>query len=446
MTDYNTSRRAYALALVASLILATLPAATFAQTESTGIVDSVETSETALAQEDVDSYEPGMTRDDDTVIREFASGCDACCDCCSDDEVETLLGGCGEQCIEGLFDSVLGWKNDYDIPISVGAWHWFATDLSGSNSGYGTEGLRGTYWWYVTADPEVDLGNGRKIGGHLEYRLRDGDNFRSFFDSRFWSYEAYGYIHDDDLGTLKAGQIWKRFGLDWDGVFFGNIAYFDGFKLDPDYGLSWEKTTDMGGGLSVDTFAQFFFHEDGVNGSFGGADAESVPGIHERNTGVVRVLPTWTYCDDSTFALGLSALAGQIDSERADVSDQNVAAWAVDATYTKDRWKLFGEMLQSYGTLNPARYVSGGPSNRITDFLVGAHYTTGPVVYRASYSLGLDSNPYADHNLVVAGATVKLTEHVELYIEYVNEKVHNNATAGRIEFFDSMNFIIHWNY
>lgn len=69
MTDYDTSRRAYALALIASLILATLPAATFAQTESTGIVDSVETSETALAQEDVDSYEPGAKSDGEMAIR-----------------------------------------------------------------------------------------------------------------------------------------------------------------------------------------------------------------------------------------------------------------------------------------------------------------------------------------------------------------------------------------
>lgn len=359
----------------------------------------------------------------------------------------TFLGDFGERHIEqGFFDHVLGWKNEWEVPIKVGAWHWFHASLVDGNDGYGTKGLRGTYWWEVIADVNHDLGRGRKVGGYVNYRLRDGDFFRSFFDSLFWSYEAYGYYSSEELGTFKAGQIWKRFGLDWDGVFFGNVPYFDGFKLDPDYGLSWEKTTPIDDRLSVNSFVQFYFHEDGVNGSFGGADAESVPGIHERNTGVVRLVPTWTFCNDSTLALGVSGLAGEIDSQRADINHENTAAWALDATYTKDRWKLFGEALQSYGRINPRRYVSGGPSNRLTDFLVGAHYTVGPITYRACYSMGLDSNPSAEHTMVDTGATVQLTEHVEFYLEYVNEQVHGNAAENHIEFFNSLSFVIHWLY
>jgi len=392
---------------------------------------------------------------DDSAVEEGGSACDSRCQCtcpscrgCGEEDsgTETLLGECGDQCIDGIFEKLLGWKDDLDLPIGAGAWHWYAEDISTSNDGYGTRGLRGTYWWYITADPEYDLGDGRKVGGHLEYRLRDGDRFRSFFDSKFWSYEAYGYFHDDEWGTLKAGQIWKRFGLDWDGVFFGNVAYFDGFKLDPDYGVSWEKTTEIDDRLSLDSFVQFFFHEDGVNGSFGGADSESVPGVHERNTAVVRLVPTWTRCDGSTVALGVSGLAGKIDSNVAAIPKENVSAWALDLTYAKDRWKMFGEVLQSYGRINPARYVSGGPSNRITDFLAGVHYTDGPVTYRASYSAGIDDNPYANHGLVVAGTTIQLTEAVELYVEYVNQQVDNNNPAGHIEFFDSVNFIVHWTY
>jgi predicted porin len=102
--------------------------------------------------------------------------------------------------------------------------------------------------------------------------------------------------------------------------------------------------------------------------------------------------------------------------------------------------------MQSYGVINPSRYVSGGPSNRITNFLTGAHYKTGPVLWRASYSLGIDDNPYATDSLVVAGATIDLTKHVDLYVEYVNQQVDNNAAGNHVEFFDSINFIINWSF
>lgn len=346
---------------------------------------------------------------------------------------------------------IKGFKERYNIPIGLHAWHWFAEDLSGPNDGYGIPGLRGTYWWGITADPEADLGGGRKVGGHLEYRLRDGDTFRSFFDSKFWSYEAYGYVSSEEMGTLKAGQVWKRFGLDWDGVFFGNQPYFDGFKLDPDYGLSWEKTTAIDDRLSVDSFVQYYFHEDGVNGSFGGADPESVAGYNEENTGVIRLVPTWTFCDESTLALGASGLVGQVNSDLAGLPDDTLSAWALDATYTTGPWKVFGEVFQSYGLLNPQRYTSLAPNNKLTGMLAGAHYTRGPVVYRCSYSASHDANPATDTHLIVGGATIHITKNIDLYFEYVLQQVNNREllagnTDPYAEFFDSLNWIIYWNY
>ena len=365
----------------------------------------------------------------------------AACECCQPFcDRETLFTDTRLDC---LYDN---WQQRKEtIPIGVGAWHWFHEDLIGSNDGYGINGLRGTYWWFITADPSVEICDG-KVGAHLEYRLRDGDTFRSFFDSKFWSYEAYGYLQTAGGGTLKAGQIWKRFGLDWDGVFFGNAPYFDGFKLDPDYGLSWEKTIEVDSRFKIDTFTQFFFHEDGVNGSFGGADPESVPGYNERNTGVIRVVPTWTCCDGSTLALGFSGLAGQIDSSQPGLPDDNVGAWAVDATYTKDRWKLFAEGSQAYGVFNPTRYVSGGASNKITNLLTGVHYNCGPITYRCSYSASIDDNPHAHQDLVVLGTTTKVTKNVDFYFEYVFEQVHGNANQDVITFFNSLEFIVYWHF
>ncbi|MEX2120934.1 MAG: hypothetical protein WD847_15190 [Pirellulales bacterium] len=399
-----------------------------------------------LAQPD-DGYAPAPADTDDPLA---AANGDAPADkaaCCAPqaDEPVTLLV---HSRLDHWYDNLQARKQNWIVPMGIGAWHWFHEDLSGSNDGYGIEGLRGTYWWFVTADPSFDLGDGRKIGGHLEYRLRDGDTFRTFFDSKFWSYEAYGYVSGEQWGTLKAGQIWKRFGLDWDGVFFGNAPYFDGFKLDPDYGLSWEQSTEIDRCFKVDRYLQFFFHEDGVNGSFEGADAESVPGYNERNTGVARIVPTWTFGDASTLALGISGLVGQIDSDLGAFGfpDETVAAYAVDLTFTRGNWKMFAEGLQSFGVINPVRYVSGGPSNRISGFLGGMHYVTGPVTWRGSYSASIDDNPHGMQNMVVLGTTTKLTKGIDLYLEYVNQRVDGHAVNDSIEFFNSLEAVIHWSY
>jgi hypothetical protein len=92
---------------------------------------------------------------------------------------------CPGTCLDDCYDHLQQWKKCRGIPIGLGAWHWFHEDLSGSDDGYGIRGLRGTYWWFITADPEHALGGSRAVGGHLEYRLRDGDPFRSFFDCNF---------------------------------------------------------------------------------------------------------------------------------------------------------------------------------------------------------------------------------------------------------------------
>ena len=334
------------------------------------------------------------------------------------------------------------------MPITGGAWHWFHQSLIGRSGGYGIPSipLRNTYFWYLYADPEFTTASENKVGGHVELRLRETDTFRSFIDDQVWTWECYAYIQNDDLGKLKAGQLYHQFGLFWDGVFFGNAPYFDGLKLDADYGLSWEKTTDIHDCLKLDSYLQFFFHEDQSNGSFGGADAESVVNYTEKNAGVARLVPTWTLSDGSQLALGASAEVGQIDSRRA-LPDQTVWRYGFDATYTRGPWKAFAEGSQTFGVRNPVNYVSGGPSDQLTNFLAGVHYTHGAVTYRCSYSNSIYENPHAVQNMVLAGATIALTKHVDFYMEYVNQRVDNAAIASQNQtFFHSIEWVINWHF
>jgi hypothetical protein len=358
---------------------------------------------------------------------------------------ETLLGKtCFDPCVEDALKRI----GDNYVPVGFGAWHWFQVDASGrGDSGYGCKGCRGTYFYYLTVDPELDLGGGRAIGGHLEYEFRDGDPLRTFYSRLAWSYEAYGYYRSKGFGTLKAGQVLNRFALVWHGGFWTSVSGFDGFERDPDYGLSWEKTIEHDKWFTTDCFAQFFFHEDGVNNSFAGGDSESFVGVHERNTGVVRFVPTWKSWDEkATLAVGLAAMAGQIESRLPDFADDVTSGCALDVTYTRDRWKLFAEVVQVFGRRSPVRYVSGGPSNRLTDFFFGAEYTLEPVLLRANYELGLDANPHGRHELFRAGGSVRLTEHADLLVEYINQHVYGHATLGDLQFTNAIELILFWHY
>ncbi len=378
---------------------------------------------------------------------DLSAGCDSC-ERCPHPWVVSRQPACSCALLDCLTDLGASIDNggNFKMPVTGGAYHWFHQSLIGRQGGYGIPGLRGTYFWYLYADPEYTTAGGNKVGGHLELRLRETGTFRTFVDDQVWPWELYGYIHNDDFGTLKAGQLFTRFGLFWNGVFFGNAAYFDGLKLDADYGVSWEKSTAVNDCLSVESYWQFFFHEDQSNGSFGGADAESVVGYSEENTGFARLVPTWTFADGSQFALGMSGMVGSIDSKIA-LPDETVWAYGVDGTYTIGPWKAYLEGSQTFGLRNPVSYISGGPSDELTNVLSGVQYTRGPVTYHCSYSNSIYENPYAVQNMVLTGATVTLTKHVDLYVEWVHQRVDNASLPGRNGYlFNGIEWVINWHF
>jgi len=218
--------------------------------------------------------------------------------------------------------------------------------------------------------------------GTLRTRLfRNG----SFFATNVWTWQMYGYA-TTPIGVFKGGQIWKRFGLDWDNTWWGNPQYFFGFKLDTDWGFSWEQTWPVTEQFAVESFVQYFMSEDRVNGSLVGGDAESVIGLSEKNTGVVRVVPTWQINDDMSLALGLSGQFGGFENSATFGTDPVQTAWATDLTFEWGDFMMFGEVMQAYGSNNPSRFTSGGPSNVLTAILGGVAYQTGPVQWRANAS------------------------------------------------------------
>lgn len=347
---------------------------------------------------------------------------------------------------DSTYDAIQLWKKENHLPISVGAHHWFHLDRDERiyGNGYGVPTESGTYYWYLGLDPAFELKNNifQEIGAHAQFRVRDDENdkLRAFYYNTYWFYEAYAYAKTK-FGTFKAGQIVTQFGLPWDGTWWEGVPYFDGYKFDPDYGLSWEKTWKQSEHFSIDTTAQFFFASDRVNGSIPGADAESAD--NERNTGVIRLVPTWKLNDDLKIAWGFSALAGEIKGSRPGTDDAR-AVFGSDVTLSYKNFSIFAEYIDAFGAANPARYVSGGPSDRVDSARAGVSYKYGPVTFHLNYSYGWDHNPGGHQFIFDPGLNVQLAKNLTFYAEYVKWDV-TNRKGRTVKFDDGFELILVWN-
>lgn len=347
------------------------------------------------------------------------------------------------------YDEIEKRKKEFHLPLSAGANHWFHLDRDEHiyGNGYGVPIESGTYYWYIGADPALTLGDGlvKEIGAHVQFRFRDDqhDKLRSFYYDTYWFYEAYGYAKTS-FGTFKAGELVKQFGLAWDGTWWEGVPYFDGYKFNPDYGLSWENTWKVSDRFSIDSVAQFFFASNRVSGAIAGADAESTVGYMERNTGVVRIVPTWEFDKDVKLQWGISGLVGGIEGPAGAVTDRSHGSFGSDLTLTWKNLSVFGEYIDGFGVTTPVRYVSGGPSDRVNSLRGGVAYKYGPATFHVNYSRGWDHNPGGHQYVFDPGISLQLTKNVTFYGEYVKWDV-TNRRGQRAKYDDGFELILVWN-
>lgn len=333
------------------------------------------------------------------------------------------------------------------LPVTLGAWHWWRTPTGGPGSdGYGSSSLPGTYYYYLMLDPwwKTSHNTIQSVGFHTELRFREKGSFRGSTDALVWPFEMYAWA-STSVGVFKAGQLRRKFGIEWDGSFYGNTAYYDGFNLNADIGVSWERTFWIKPQFSVEAHAQFFFREDGITPGLVGADSESTSVFRLQNNAVFRVVPTWWFSPTSSLALGLSGSIGQVKAQSAGYSDHAFSAWGVDLTYTRGKFKAYAEVLQRNGALTPTRYVSGGMSSQVTDFIVGTSYITGPVTWRVAYSAGFDRHPGGHQHMFVPGVTIAVTKNIDLYFEYVYWRVAASGVPG-VTFENGFQTALNWRF
>jgi len=351
-----------------------------------------------------------------------------------------------DNCIDSTFKSVLSVKDHLQFPLTVGGWHWWAIDTTGSGrGGYGYRGYRGTYAYTFTGGPEYEIDRKQSVGVFWNFAARDGVPYRRYYTTNFWFLDAYGWYRHEDLGTLKAGLVTTKFGLDGYGTFLGTAPYFEGYIQDPDYGLSWERNWSVNEQLSVDTYAQYYIHDNGQNGSLTNFDSESVAGVSERNTVVLRSVGNWSLAEDTRLNLGTSFLVGEIDSHLPGFADDVRTVWGVDMTLTRGPFVLKSEFLQRFGRVVPSHFVSGGPSDRMEAWSAEADYRTGPINWVSKYSQSFQSNPDGRQEIISVGAQIDITPNIIFFGEYAWWNVDGNS-AGNFNVLEGPQLVIYWHY
>ena len=349
---------------------------------------------------------------------------------------------------DASYDAMQQWKKDYHLPIGISADHWWHIDTGGHlyGNGYGVPGESGTYRYNLSFDPSLKLdkdGFVTEVGIHALGRIRDsGEKLRSFYKDTIWTYEAYAFANTK-IGTFKGGQIALDFGIGWDNSWWEGVPYFDGYRFNPAWGFSWENTWKIDDKLSVKTTAQYFIHDDRVSGAIAGADAESSL-LGERNTFNARIVPTLKINADTALTLGFSALTREIDKS-GPFGDDRQTAWSTDLSLTWKNLTVFSQYTDSYGVISPARYVSGGPSDRQNSVEVGVNYKLGPISAHVNYSKGWDHHPKGHQYIFNPGLTFQLTKNLTLYTEYVKWDV-TNSLGAKAKYDDGVELILVWNF
>ncbi|HEX2568937.1 MAG TPA: hypothetical protein VH877_05205 [Polyangia bacterium] len=373
-----------------------------------------------------------------------------------------------------LYDDFRALKDRLPFGLGAGVYLFYYQPVSRRTTlaGGSLDGVFEVYAFYLKLDKEF-----RGFGGHAELRVRDGGHvaagsnnayLRGFFTSNVWFQEVYAYYTPGPVFKLKFGKVYRRTGIFWDDSFFGNLLYFDGHKLNPDYGGSAEGVVPLAGDRVTFSYdAQYFLQSDGINGSFefgrtlgpvpDGGDLQALRTYHPapegqrdsagtrvgvfRNTVNGRVGFTFQPHKRFGVSVGGSALTAVI--RRASTADgyrdqARMSHAGGDLTLQLGPATVFAEYVRQYG-----------PGVRDADYVwTGARATWKRVSLRfnASYVRYHLPQPVEEY-ILQPGVTVTIGGGLAALVEY-NEWQRRNpqAYAGYTSYDRSLNFVLAYSY
>lgn len=257
-----------------------------------------------------------------------------------------------------------------DVSGGIYLYHYQPVGLAG------VEPKTEVYAAYVTLD--------RRTGPwtvHIQARARDS-KLRPFFAGNVWLQEAwlgYGVASPSARSsvTLRAGKLYQTLGRSWDGSFFGNLQYFDGLKLNPQFALEAAGRTRVGP-LELGLSSQYILSSDRVSGALAGRDFETLDGFRNRDGAGVRASASIAGA-----SLGASLLSQGVDTAGRVYRVPHVA---LDGEYARGPITLYAEWTRRLAGSLPAVLDSSIAGSRATWWLAGAQWSRGAVHLRYNFS------------------------------------------------------------
>jgi hypothetical protein len=247
-------------------------------------------------------------------------------------------------------------------------------------------------------------------GFHADYRFRT-TKLRSFFPGNTWLQQGYARYRTP-YGEFKAGSFYRRVGLEWDDSFFGNIEYFDGFMLDPEFGVGFEGSHGLSGRLGAEYSLQYFSASSPINGSLPGRDFVSEPGARAKNDVTLRFAPVWHFNKRASLDVGGSFAHGTIERDTGPHNQRRQIA--ADATLQLGPVLTYGEVLRQ--TVNGQVVL---PPQDATYTLAGVRWVRGRYQPRLNFSQGNYHGINGRREYIVQpGINIRLADNLTFIYEF----------------------------
>ena len=296
---------------------------------------------------------------------------------------------------------------------------------------------------------------------------------RSYMAGTSWIEEAYIAT---DLGpvTVKTGKVYAHLGLFYDGSWLGPVHLYDGLKLDPSHGVSFEGNIE-GQPFGLGFWAQGFL-TDGTSSyadpdrdthtiRLPGTDPSRAPDAHRRHMVFGRVEPRLKLNEEANIGLTLGGGVSNFEADLPEIvadpadpavvarpaSDDRVTRVAADATFTATSLSIWGEYSRQWG-----RHVldwpdTGTSSDDVRYLMFGGEYTLEPIgadwlTLRFTYSTGDYAEVGYKAMRMAPGFNVAMHKYLLLQVEYGMVRGEWDDPAQEDSEFDALFFVFHSNF
>lgn len=270
--------------------------------------------------------------------------------------------------------------------------------------------------------------------------IRD-TKMRDFYEGTAWVEEGYVY-YKHPQAFIKIGKSYNRFSLFWDNSFYGNVQFYDGIKLDPDYGISLEGSIGKDKGPRLGYYGQYFIVDGRTNGSYVGRDTISIPTARRRHMSVLRLEPSYFWSKEVSLTLGLSGEYFQADLPKA-VGKKNVFRFGGDFYANLGPVSVWGDYFRQIGqsvtewpippSTDPVTgVVTPGKASATNDYvLLGAEARIKKLVLRYNFSAVRYQDVAVSEFFHVPGVGYNMNDYLQFLVEfaYWNQKTASGQEA-----------------